>query len=126
MTGRWSLFKKFLTERLRVSYFRVLYVLIINNQGIFQDDYQNDDDEQGGAEILHAQPRAPPRSTLVDIHPSNSATSPVFEPREILLIESTASHQLFENLLTTYYLPLELWYTRTTIDKVSSHAPSSP
>lgn len=38
--------------------------------------------------------------------------------KEILLIESTRSHQLFEDLLTTYYIPLEIWYTRTIIDKV--------
>ena len=34
-------------------------------------------------------------------------------------IEATTSHKLFENLLMTYYVPMEIWYTRTVIDKVS-------
>jgi conserved oligomeric Golgi complex subunit 4 len=37
------------------------------------------------------------------------------------LVESTASHRLFEDLLLTYYIPLENWYTRAIIDKVSGH-----
>ncbi len=35
-----------------------------------------------------------------------------------LSLESTKSHHLFEDLLTTYYIPMEMWYTRTIIDKV--------
>lgn len=39
---------------------------------------------------------------------------------EIRLVELTTSHQLLENLLKSYYVPLEIWYIRTTIDKVYS------
>ena len=35
-------------------------------------------------------------------------------------IEASASRQLFESILDTYYVPLELWYTKTIIDKVSA------
>lgn len=42
---------------------------------------------------------------------------PSSEP-QTLLIDATASHRIFENLLTTYYVPLEIWYIRTIIDKV--------
>jgi len=38
--------------------------------------------------------------------------------KESQLIDSTASHQYFEVLLSTYYIPLEIWYTRAIIDKV--------
>ncbi|KAF8652758.1 hypothetical protein AX16_004254 [Volvariella volvacea WC 439] len=32
-------------------------------------------------------------------------------------LERSQSFKYFENLITTYYIPLEDWYTRTTIDK---------
>lgn len=34
-------------------------------------------------------------------------------------MSETSSQALFDQLVTTYYLPMELWYTRTIIDKVS-------
>ena len=33
-------------------------------------------------------------------------------------IENAASRQLFDELLNTYYVPMEVWYARTIIDKV--------
>ncbi|KAF8212519.1 COG4 transport protein-domain-containing protein [Mycena galopus ATCC 62051] len=36
---------------------------------------------------------------------------------EVATLEATASQQLFEDTLTSRYIPLEIWYTRTTIDK---------
>lgn len=35
-----------------------------------------------------------------------------------LLLRTTMSHQIFEDLINTYYIPLDVWYTRTIIDKV--------
>ncbi|KAJ7752135.1 COG4 transport protein-domain-containing protein [Mycena metata] len=43
---------------------------------------------------------------------------------EVRILEATASQQLFEDVLTSRYIPLEIWYTRTTIDK--AHRLSSP
>ncbi|KAF8964638.1 COG4 transport protein-domain-containing protein [Flammula alnicola] len=40
------------------------------------------------------------------------------------IMTSTASQTLFEQLVTTYYIPLETWYTRTIIDK--AHRLSMP
>ncbi|KAK0502966.1 COG4 transport protein-domain-containing protein [Armillaria luteobubalina] len=48
----------------------------------------------------------------------------VLPPPHILSLESTKSHRLFEDLLTTYYIPMEMWYTRTIMDK--AHRLSSP
>jgi len=33
-------------------------------------------------------------------------------------VESSTCNKLFEDLLTTYYTPLEVWYTRSAVDKV--------
>ena len=33
-------------------------------------------------------------------------------------VEASASCRLFETTLTAYYIPLEVWYTRTILDKV--------
>ncbi|KAJ7135036.1 COG4 transport protein-domain-containing protein [Mycena crocata] len=43
---------------------------------------------------------------------------------EVAILEATASHSQFEEILASRYIPLELWYTRTTIDK--AHRLSSP
>jgi hypothetical protein len=37
---------------------------------------------------------------------------------EVKAVESSACNQLFEDLLNTYYTPLEVWYTRSAVDKV--------
>uniref|UniRef100_A0A8H7Y2D9 Conserved oligomeric Golgi complex subunit 4 n=1 Tax=Psilocybe cubensis TaxID=181762 RepID=A0A8H7Y2D9_PSICU len=39
-------------------------------------------------------------------------------------INSTESNKLFEHLTTIYYIPMEIWYTRTIIDK--AHRLSTP
>ncbi|KJA27272.1 hypothetical protein HYPSUDRAFT_62954 [Hypholoma sublateritium FD-334 SS-4] len=58
----------------------------------------------------------------------NDATLPiashVASPKETDIIASTASQTLFEQLVDIYYVPLETWYTRTSIDK--AHRLSSP
>ncbi|KAK0210472.1 COG4 transport protein-domain-containing protein [Desarmillaria ectypa] len=53
---------------------------------------------------------------------SESTEVPVETPK--LSLDSTKSHHLFEGLLTTYYIPMEMWYTRTIMDK--AHRLSSP
>ena len=39
-------------------------------------------------------------------------------PEVLQAVEASSSRQLFDTLLTKYYLPLESWYTRTIVDKV--------
>ncbi|KAF7322767.1 Cog4 domain-containing protein [Mycena chlorophos] len=46
------------------------------------------------------------------------------EPPELPAFQTTSSQALFEDLLRTRYIPFEIWYTRTTIDK--AHRLSSP
>jgi len=41
-------------------------------------------------------------------------------PEEFQIIESSQSRELFQTLLETYYIPLEVWYTRIIVDKVIS------
>lgn len=36
----------------------------------------------------------------------------------IQALESSQSQHIFENMLSTYYTPMEVWYARTVIDKV--------
>jgi hypothetical protein len=39
--------------------------------------------------------------------------------QEIFSLDSTESHHLFEGLTTSYYIPLEVWYIRTSVDRVN-------
>ncbi|KAF8919450.1 COG4 transport protein-domain-containing protein [Mucidula mucida] len=48
---------------------------------------------------------------------SGSDDEATVEAQSKLSMESTQSHTLFEQLLTTYYVPMEIWYTRTVVDK---------
>jgi len=45
-------------------------------------------------------------------------------PEEFQIIESSQSRELFQTLLETYYIPLEIWYTKSIIDKVTSRSVS--
>jgi hypothetical protein len=47
-------------------------------------------------------------------------------PEEFQIIESSQSRELFQTLLETYYIPLEIWYTRSIIEKVTSPFTSRP
>ncbi|KAF9459574.1 COG4 transport protein-domain-containing protein [Collybia nuda] len=73
MIGRWSLFKKFLTEALK--------------------------EDSGNTE------------------PCSNDESSSQELKTNFSINSTHSHHLIETLIKSYYIPLEVWYIRTSIDK---------
>ena len=47
-------------------------------------------------------------------------STPLKIPEEFQIIESSQSRELFQTLLDTYYIPLEIWYTRSIVDKVVS------
>lgn len=50
-----------------------------------------------------------------------SAKDDEAKPEAIEAIEACATRQLMQETLETYYIPLEVWYTRTIVDKVHSH-----
>ncbi|KAI0736560.1 COG4-domain-containing protein [Fomitopsis betulina] len=81
MSGRWSLFRKFMHDRLK-------------------DDYSDDDDDEEDK----------PAGKLTD-----GKEGPL--PEGFRVVESSCSKQQFENMLTTYYIPLESWYARSALDK---------
>ncbi|CAL1703811.1 unnamed protein product [Somion occarium] len=103
MAGRWSLFRKFLYNRLQ-------------EEPENEDDVGNDQDNTADAEF------APPPSRSKESLPNEA--SPDSLPEVLQAVESSSSRRLFEDLLTTYYVPLEVWYTRTIIDK--AHRLSTP
>ncbi|KAJ3558060.1 hypothetical protein NM688_g1138 [Phlebia brevispora] len=110
MAGRWSLFRKFLYERLK-------------------DEPETDDDgedakttdQEEPIAIIPATPQKPSKTNGSSDTPyaTGGGIAEVMEA-----IEASASRQLFERILDTYYVPLELWYTRTIIDK--AHQLSKP
>lgn len=53
----------------------------------------------------------------------NTSLSPDIKEgsEEFEVAAHTASEVLFKELLIQYYMPLEVWYTRTIIDKVFLH-----
>ncbi|KAJ6546418.1 COG4 transport protein-domain-containing protein [Mycena vulgaris] len=63
-------------------------------------------------------------SAETDKIPDPSSSPPDKGSPEVSILEATTSHRLFEDILVSRYIPLELWYTRTTIDK--AHRLSSP
>lgn len=82
MSGRWSLFRKFLFERLE------------------EDEQENQADPPQKSEVNDKTPSAAPQLSL-----------------QFQAVEASACKQLFEDVLGAYYLPLEIWYTYTTIEK---------
>ncbi|RXW21014.1 hypothetical protein EST38_g4842 [Candolleomyces aberdarensis] len=64
---------------------------------------------------------------LTDDDATDSEDKPPADPPatpDSKMIEDAASHKLFEELVTMYYIPFEVWYSRTIIDK--AHRISSP
>jgi hypothetical protein len=107
MSGRWSLFKRFLigspkARDLRSFQFR--YSKLIT----WQDPAVSDEAEG---------PSQSPTIDFTDTVALKPINNGVLHPTGFESIESTGSQRLFDNLLTTYYVPLEVWYTRTIIEK---------
>ncbi|TFK93127.1 COG4-domain-containing protein [Polyporus arcularius HHB13444] len=90
MSGRWGLFRKFMHDRLKE-----------------ESDSEGDDDPSGNPQ---SQQPNPPRS-------SEGADSEASASGGIQVLESSRSQQAFEDMLSTYYTPMEVWYARTVIDK---------
>ncbi|KAI0710461.1 COG4-domain-containing protein [Cerioporus squamosus] len=93
MSGRWGLFRKFMYDRLKE-----------------ESDSEGDDDPSGNPNISQSEPQNPPQS-------SEGAESEANASNGIQVLESSRSQQAFEDILSTYYTPMEVWYARTVIDK---------
>ncbi|OCH95231.1 COG4-domain-containing protein [Obba rivulosa] len=97
ISSRWALFRKFMYGRLK--------------------EFSNEDEEDESADGSGGEPD----STEASQHPLAS-TKPTAEAIEVL--EKSSSQKLFDDILTTYYVPLEVWYARTIIDR--AHRLSNP
>ncbi|KAH9890716.1 COG4-domain-containing protein [Cubamyces lactineus] len=89
MSGRWGLFRKFMHERLK-------------------EEFEPDADEDEKAADTIRPERGENRS-------NDKAEEAV--PAGFRIIEDSQSRQLVENMLFTYYTPLEVWYARSVIEK---------
>ncbi|KAF9228537.1 COG4-domain-containing protein [Gyrodon lividus] len=96
MSGRWCLFRKFLAEQLQ--------------------DEGTSSDEQVIPDMQHPEPTS--------VAPSSTEDRVSLLMEQIELLDTTSSQRDFEELLTSCYIPMEIWYTRTIIDK--AHRLSSP
>ncbi|KAF7796521.1 hypothetical protein EIP86_007700 [Pleurotus ostreatoroseus] len=106
MAGRWSLFRKFLHDRLK-----------------FETDTDEEGAEEAAAEL--DDPTTPVPKSAKTLPPTAEGQDEDDELTEVMqAVDASASRELFEHVLDTYYIPLELWYTRTIIDK--AHQLSQP
>ncbi|KAI0262967.1 COG4-domain-containing protein [Gloeopeniophorella convolvens] len=90
MAGRWNLFRRFLLDRLKSD--------------------SEDEGEPNGTPVPRHESLSRPAS------PDSKKPTPIVS-EELSAVESSACNKLFEELLNTYYTPLEVWYTRSAIDK---------
>jgi hypothetical protein len=49
---------------------------------------------------------------------SNPHICPPLSIEPVALLDATSSQREFEDLLSSCYIPMEIWYIRTIIDKV--------
>ncbi|KAG2066119.1 COG4-domain-containing protein [Suillus decipiens] len=103
MSGRWYLFRKFLVEQL-------------------QDEDVEEDIQSGRVTPVARRPNN--EGHQLQINDDLNARGSGIQPDLLQLVESSHSHQEFDELLMTYYVPMETWYMRTIIDK--AHRLSSP
>lgn len=82
-----------------------------------EDDEDDAEDQSGPVTPVS---RVPKRNrSQSQIGDGQGASGSAIQPDDLLqLVESSRSHQEFVDLLTTCYVPMETWYTRTIIDKV--------
>ncbi|KAG8999188.1 hypothetical protein FRB90_012139 [Tulasnella sp. 427] len=101
LAGRWALFRRFLTERLK-------------------DDHEsNPQSAEGSADDDDVDKTTEAKTEPADTTKLETKTSP-----EVELIESSGCRSMVAQLISTYYIPLETWYLRSVIDK--AHRVSTP
>ncbi len=76
-----------------------------------------EDTDSGSDEEDEDATRARTNLTNPSRPPSNSAEEDVV-PAGFQVVEDSQACKTIENMLTTYYTPLEVWYTRSAIEKV--------
>lgn len=116
MGGRWSLFRKFIYDRLKVVLiFQASLKSMLITVYYIQDDSSDLGDDEVNADTTNASgvPIAPQLGSARHIRTANHSSD---GPH---VIETCAARQVFEDMLTKYYIPLEVWYTRTIVDKAS-------
>ena len=86
-----------------------MFIAIHSHLPTAQDDDDDDEAEHDSARNIPPITPTPP-----------SPSTPGLLQTETQLVESTVSHRLFQDLLTTYYQPLEIWYSRVIIEKVDT------
>jgi len=100
MGGRWGMFRKFLYDRMK----------------------EEDLDEE--EEIRQADESGVPSNANPVVEPKQAIEEKVAAPEMVEAVEACTTRQLIQDTLDTYYAPLEVWYTRTIIDK--AHSLSKP
>lgn len=108
MAGRWSMFRKFLHERLKVRHTHSPLVATPHRM-VIQEEYSDEDDDDQKTEAADLPPSA---SNAVAKNGDGEAV-----PEAVQAVESCATRQLMQDALDSYYTPLEIWYARTIIDK---------
>ncbi|RPD65758.1 COG4-domain-containing protein [Lentinus tigrinus ALCF2SS1-7] len=91
MSGRWGLFRKFMHDRLKEE----------------SDSEEEDPSGNTTSQPLPLNPSQPSEGTDKEASPSDG----------VQVLENSRSQQLIEDMLSTYYTPMEVWYARTVIDK---------
>ncbi|KAI0747723.1 COG4-domain-containing protein [Daedaleopsis nitida] len=94
MSGRWGLFRKFMHDRLK-------------EESDLEEDGLDDPVTSSGQPLQSRNTPQPSKESNEDADPSNG----------IHVLEHSRSQELIEEMLFTYYTPMEVWYARTVIDK---------
>ncbi|KAI9056846.1 COG4-domain-containing protein [Trametes sanguinea] len=92
MSGRWGLFRKFMYNRLK------------------EELEPEEEDEDGSSELS-----APVSQRSAEQAPDGSDRDAI--PAGFQVIEESQSRKIIEDMLATYYIPLEVWYARSVIEK---------
>ncbi|KAI0792934.1 COG4 transport protein-domain-containing protein [Abortiporus biennis] len=101
MAGRWGLFRKFLIDRLREE---DDYDEVDNRMSGERGRKDGEDDDEGEAQ-----------------KESSGADEQVLG-----IVEHSESQKIFEGMLEKYYYPMEIWYTRTIIEKAHRLSSTDP
>lgn len=112
MAGRWALFKRFLSDRLKVRRSPRPADGPDLTETVFLQEEVDSEPESPTADDTETKKEEEAQRQVV---PTNKST-PI--PAEVALIDASGCKSIFGQLSTTYYIPLETWYLRSVIDKV--------
>lgn len=119
MSGRWELLRRFLYGRLKVS---DSLSLLVTTNNVAAQDTDEEDLPTPIVKITEEDDDTPPVPPTPSTKPKSMSNDLVVDGADLTMVEKSELGLSISRQLKTAFEPMEIWYLRSSIEKVSTTA----